>query len=336
MHLKENTRETGNWGPRVQGILMGTIVSCLSYFGGPQVQNSPYKKIIESLITGAVAAVLMELVAQGKVLLSKIESLSNKHDSLEEKIHNDERIIFARPEHRRTSEFSIVGIEDVKPVPLPLPYKPQCGEEKWEQSFSLLRFDRIQDLLFSKDYLKHFFALVEKSNHKSRILIVNDIPRSRDAVRSFLQISKELKIHTYVYRKGELYGMLKSVRLLVANKKEGEQACEILDGNPELNLMVNDRAQFQQWASGNVTREADYVLRYVAASREVLTRGPGKLSQQGEMPYKRVACILRLMSAGIQDDREGLEAFEAILVGKQLPENFWSREKLMWLKTHFK
>lgn len=328
MQAKTDKQRSNKWILIVEDLGVGTFVAVLFYIANTKVQNSLLKIIIETVLTGAITLLVVKILRQGRTVLSEIESLSSKHDSFEERMYNDERIIFARPEHSRSSRISVVLIEDVPAVPSVLNYSPQCEKKNWARSISLLRFDRIQDLLLSRDYLEHFFSLGEMTDDQTRILIVNDRPRSKAAVKSFLQISRGLKIRTYIYRKSEFYGMLDCVRELVTDKKVAQQVREILEGNPELSLMLDNPDKFKEWTSGVVTPENDYLLRYLAANGEVLVRGPGELSKMGRVPFNGLLQVFKLMFNALHQDREGMAAFERVLAPNQIPENHWSRTAL--------
>jgi hypothetical protein len=287
----------------------------------------------------AEAAALREAVKEFDrkiaVLTTELTDTKGQLISFENLIISDERIIYARDEpHRKAGKIAIVGVEayelNLNKKRLP----PQSGADTWAYSLSILRFDRIQDLLFSRAYLEHFFALRKTTVMQERILIVNDVPRSAEAVHSFLQISRELKIGTFVYKKREFYRMLEDLHDLMSHAKKGElEALRcIFRGNPELNVMVEKPSQLKPWSRGRDVRlEEDYLLRYLnEQNEEVAMRRPGDHAEE-KIDFLQVERLFKLMHHAIQDGRGEPEAFDAIYHRRELSENYWSAEKLALL-----
>lgn len=347
MGEKQNLKPQRKWPRVLIGIGVGILVAGLDYYYHHSPQDSLVARIVEWLSRGIVSAVasalLLEVWAfsrQSEDLSNAVSSLTQELDSFKDRVFTDERIIFARPQLSKGNgkPVLVLGIENVDPVPEALSYTPQSGGRKWTRSISILRFDRIQDLLFSRDYLKHFFSLRHKTKTTSRILIINDRPRSTDAVRSFLQISEQFGIHTFVYRKSEFYGMLECLNELLPD--DANAIREVLNGNPELNIMVKEESQFKEWMGGTTTieAEAEYILRYLTSGerREVVTRAPGaRGSIVGTIPSRHVKWVLRLMAAALKESRRGVSGFERIISDGQNPENYWSCRNLRSLKANW-
>ncbi|HEX7181437.1 MAG TPA: hypothetical protein VF756_06310 [Thermoanaerobaculia bacterium] len=343
------------WVRLVISLLVGLATAYIDYCsrqkaGGlisPQAAEWASRGIISAIAAALLGEVwafktsLDELAKKVTLNGDKSENLTaglmSQLQEIKDSTFGDERIIFARQQLSRESRVvSVLGIEAVDPVPEALTYAPQCGAfKRWRRSVSLLRFDRIQDLLFSKSYLDHFFSLAQRATETYRILVINDKPRSADAVRSFLQISASFRVKTYVYRKSEYYAMLEFIAGLVPDREDAVRVREILSGNPELNLMTNRDVEFQGWEPGTlVTPANDYVLRYLSSAggrREIVTRAPGQRGLEvGTIPSCQVAWVLRIMDCALRgDSRLGLSAFErTIAENGPAPENYWSRYNL--------
>lgn len=328
MSIKENKWWSGKWASIVVSIIVGPIVGLIYAKAINQIQNSPNRVFYESLLTGIVATIVADIMLKQWQIFSKTEDLSRKLAEIERDVLSDERIMLARSKDNRSSEVSVIVVENVGIVPGELSLLPQCGNPMWKCSISLLRFDRMQDLIFSTHYLKHFFSLRNKSETQSRILIINDVPRSRIAVQSFLQISEAVGINTYVYRKSEFYNMLEYTRRVV-DKKGNQKLQEIFQGNPELNVMVDDPDKFEEWtgALAVISPETDFVLRYMAPNGEVLTKRPNRQFSENAS-HSNTLLTFKLMSIALTEERKGLPAFERILNKDHRPENPWSLENL--------
>jgi hypothetical protein len=314
--------------------------------------ESAEKDLAEAALTSVAAFLMAELLRRSLALGQiakrfevKIENMLGKFTAVEgqvfrmqEQIISDERIIYAREEPQRRAKVAVIGIETYELNLNKHRFDPQCESDKWRNSISILKFDRIQDLLFSKAYLEHFFSLRRKSVAQKRILIVNDIPRSAEAVQSFLQISKELGISTYIYKKSEFHQMIENLSELITEIDDLSTMRSILKGNPELNLMVDEPRQLQEWKhSFPVSTNQDYLLRYllVEQNSDVITRRPGDHANEIPISYKHIERLFKIMHAALQPAR-GEEVFDAIYKNQQLTENYWSRANLGLLKATWK
>jgi hypothetical protein len=302
----------------------------------------------EAVITGLAAALIAELlggilslsgmatVFQSQIdgLAGEIRALGTSLSDLNNEITNGDRVIYIK---RHDSKIAVIGIEEYQ-----LNFNTENQPEpsvggKWQNSISILKFDRIQDLLFSKSYLEHFFALRLRSVHQNRILIVNDKPRYAEAVHAFLEISQGQKISTYVYKKSEFYEMLKHLDILTQDGADLRLLQSILAGNPELNVMVDDPTGFQTWSPGRkVNRDEDYLLRYQNEQNEIIERRPGDNHLGQRIDYRHVANLFRVMHAALQPARKGRGVFDAIYLKQELPESIWSQQNLASIKPFWK
>lgn len=245
-----------------------------------------------------------------------IQELRSSHARLNDTIDNDERIILARTEPLpRRNEMTVVAVERLSEggVPEPLP-APGAGKTQWAETISVLRFDRLQDLLFSTDYLRHFLTISEHTKRQYRLLIVNDRPRSEVAVRSFLEMSDRLKIPTFVHRKGEFYQMLADLeRLGVAGY--GPEVRAILHGQPDLSTLEESQRVFQ---------DDNYLLRY-RDERNGPVKSYGR-SQTLKAAAAHLGIVAQVLRLGLREDRRGLGCLSAVLEGQKV--NPWSEDLL--------
>lgn len=320
------------WSPRlifefVVGAFLATGIAFYEVNHGEKTFSSEI--VLEGLVHTLVVMVLLELINTAHSL--------EKAQTVLHRVHNDERIIFARQNLTNNSApVSVVGIEAVPVVPELLPGPIGGGE--WGQSISFLRLDRVQDLLFCEKYLDHFFALRAGAKSKSRILIIRDPsrPHHDQAVHAFLRISMGAGFATYVQRESEFNAMLMTIPELVGKGKQRVAlvVSQILVGNAELNVMVEGDDEPGEWTSGAVSKEQDYLLRYVG-DRGVKERCPGErrgANNHGPVPHAVVKWVLRLMASGLQPKRlvESAEDIPAKLANATL----WSREELVALKKN--
>lgn len=163
------------------------------------IKDFSYDDVGEAMIHTLFVVLVFELIHTAH----RLQKAEFKLRDLADVIGGDERILIARSEPLRyRREISVVGVErlDSRQLPRPLPLGP-FG--KWAVTISVLRVDRLQDLLFSPEYLKHFLTLHIATSKQFRILIVNNEPRSEAAVRSFLQMSEQMReedrIRTFIY-----------------------------------------------------------------------------------------------------------------------------------------
>jgi len=245
-------------------------------------------------------------------------NLATSHSQLTKIIDNDQRIILARSEPLEArKEVAVLGVERLDRGELPTPLKPPDKGTKWEETISVLRFDRLQDLLFSTEYLRHFFELSRATKHQYRLLIINDTPRSEVAIRSFLEMSDRLDIPTYVHLKGHFYRMLSTLEAVLP-KADAEEVCLVLQGQPELSTIFDPR-------NGTFT-EDNYLLRF----RVDHGKGPVRAYGRNQGPHKsldRIKIIHKIMQLGIRDEeRKGLDHLAGVLRNNRTDP--WSRESL--------
>jgi len=257
-----------------------------------------------------------------------LEKADHRLDDLEKLIFSDERIIVARREPvRDRREFAVVGVEVLDSGQLPQSLKPSPHNGKWALTISVLRVDRIQDLLFSPEYLNHFLTLHLFTEKQFRILIINDKPRSEAAIRSFLQMSEQIpppnRIRTYIYLKSEFYQMLNCVDRRLS-RTEADEIRKIMDGQPDLSLM---RDESDQPMPVTMTTQDDYILRY---------RDDTVLEFGSRLPVtKKIHCvdhIHKLMHVAIKEPgREGVANLQKVL-GGSIPNPWFCDSRMDFLR----
>lgn len=271
------------------------------------IKEFSYDDIGEAMIHTLFVVLAIELVRTAH----RLQRAEVRLKDLSDFITGDERILIARNEpisNRR--EISVVAVERLDSGQLPqlLPLGP-FG--KWAVTISVLRVDRLQDLLFSPKYLKHFLTLHTSTQRQYRILIVNDKPRSEMAIRSFLQMSEQMpeqdRIRTYVYLKSEFYGMLDCVDRRLAPTKAKELR-RIMEGQPDLSIMRDESALVEPL---QMTSTDEYLLRFRQKTvQEFGSQLPNKLN------IEYVDYVHRLMHAAIRENgREGLGNLDRVLKG---------------------
>jgi hypothetical protein len=277
---------------------------------------------LEDIATGLLHTLGVALVLELCHIPFALSKMENKLEELNELITEDQRTIFARAEPlERAREISFIGIERLPSGEIPLPLtRPERGGE-WALTISLLRLDRLQDLLFSTEYLKHFLKLHDASKKQYRILVVNDKPRqgSEAAILSFLQMSETLGIGTYSYLKSEFYEMIKCLDKVKHAKPPARKLQEIMNGQPELSLMHDDSNEREP---NEIKAGEDYKLRYRNENGVIDEFGP---RDAAEMPIDRINWVHRLLHVAIHKggDRRGLEGLPRVITGKICP-NPWA------------
>ena len=291
-------------GDSLAGSIAALILHILQHgFVKPSAAN-----ITEGLLHALIVALVIELVHTAHSL----SEMGAKLEELYRRITGDERILIARTEpleDRR--EISLIGVERLDSRQIPAPLERPSPTEEWALTISLLRLDRLQDLLFSTDYLKHFLKLHEATKKQYRLLVVNDKPRpgSEAAIRSFLQMSDTLGIETYVYLKSEFYEMFKCLDTVPrAARATAAIVKQIMDGQPELSLMHDDSTK---GTPDTVTDTENYKLRFRDKSGRIVDLGPSIIPA---IPIKRIDWVHRLMHVAIRESsRRGLDGFSRVL-----------------------
>jgi hypothetical protein len=275
-------------------------------------QHGTVELSAENLAEGLLHAFFVALVFELCYTPFALTKLREKLEDVYTRIADDERILFARTEPlERARNISLIGVEQLDSRQIPAPLERPAPNDQWALTISLLRLDRLQDLLFSTDYLKHFLKLHEATKKQYRVLVVNNKPRegSETAIRSFLQMSDSLSIETYVYLKSEYYEMLGCLDKVERSAKPlARDARRIMNGQPELSLMHDDSAKN---APDQITINENYKLRFRDADGQIVEFGPAGSRQ---MPVNRVDCIHRILHAAIhKSSRRGLDNFSSVL-----------------------
>jgi hypothetical protein len=281
------------------------------------------KEVVMGILHALFAFAVFE-IGHTAYRLALVESKLKKLDSA---ITDDERIILARSEpFKDRPPVSIVTVEllDRGQLPQALPLAPQ--DRKWAITISVLRVDRVQDLLFSTDYLRHFLTLHTSTEKQYRILVINDRPRSEAAARSFLLMSEQMpeadRINTYVYLKSEFYRMLHCVEVRLSPKKASAVGL-IMVGQPDLSLTRNES---DQDLPIKMTNADDYLLRYREKSVKVFG---SQLPNRINIDY--VDCVQKLMHVAIRENgRLGLVNLDRVLC-RSVP-NPWECDDLKFLQ----
>ncbi len=258
-----------------------------------------------------------------RTVATSISGLAASHAELARIIDNDQRIILARSEPlERSKEIAVLGVERLDHGELPAPLRPPDDGEpsdnnQWEETISLLRFDRLQDLLFSTDYLRHFFKLSQATKKQYRLLIVNDTPRSEVAIHSFLEMSDRLGIPTYVHLKSHFHAMLHTLDTLLP-ARDASEVNLILQGQPELSILVDGKQ--------NGLKEDNYLLRFRIDKGKGPVRSYGR-NQGQHKTLTRIGIVHKLLLLGIRDDeRRGLAHLAAVLRDNRTDP--WNKDSL--------
>lgn len=301
-------RPTPYWTRILTDALWGVIAA----FGLHIFQHGFVEPSTQHLAEGVVHALVVALLAEVVHTAHSLSEMSAKLEELYTRITGDERILWARTEPLEDrQEISLIGVERLDSRQIPAPLDPPAPQEQWALTISLLRLDRLQDLLFSTDYLKHFLTLHEATKKQYRILVVNNKPRrgSEAAIRSFLQMSDSLGIATYVYLKSEYYEMLKCLEKVPrAAKPTAESVKLVMDGQPELSLMHDDS---NKAATDPVTADENYKLRFRDRNGRIVDLGADHIPQ---IPLAKIDWVHRLLHMAIRENgRRGLDGYSRVL-----------------------
>lgn len=303
-------------GPRPEPywtrILRDALWGVIAAFGLHIIQHGFVKPSTEHLAEGVAHALVVALLAEVVHTADSLAKMSAKLEELYSRITGDERILWARTEPLEDrTEISLIGVERLDSRQIPAPLERPSPQEQWELTISLLRLDRLQDLLFSTDYLKHFLKLHDATKKQYRILVVNDKPRrgSEAAIRSFLQMSDSLGIDTYVYLKSEYYEMLKCLdKVPRATKPTAESVKLVMDGQPELSLMHDDSSKA---VPDPFTATENYKLRFRDGNRRIVDLGQ---TNPPHIPLAKIEWVHRLLHIAIRENsRRGLDGYLRVL-----------------------
>lgn len=311
----------------------GLTVAVVFMFIALEHSQPERKEFLKAVLAGLFALGVAHAWRSLYEIRNTLKPLTAKIEEIVGLVSTDERIIFAP---RGQKEMHVIGVEPYDRTLNEHP-RPQSGSDKWGNSISILAFDRMQDLIFSHQYLKHFFALREQSSKSNRILIVKDGARSLRAVSAFLEISQGLKINTYIYKASEFEKMLDDLRSLISPASELDEVRTILRGNPELNLMVDKPNDLVEWKAGRspITLQQDYALRYLKPPDTLAVLGLA--NDQVPMRFIQLKRIFWILSAALNESRKGTDALHSLCNGGVNPANPWSGEHLQtWARSGWK
>ena len=314
-------------------LLAGALFSLIEHIVFSQFPQPLVERLFEGARHALIALLALELChtafwlerVEGTIHRS-LKLMQNGIDSLAVRVLNDERILVARDEPKDSRrDISVVTVEGLDEGRLPPVLKKLSdASPPWTVTISLLRMDRLQDLLFSPSYLNHFLTLHKATAQQRRVLIVNDRPRSKAALCSFLQMSTAQDIDTYVYLKSEFYGMLFCIEEHLAATKALEIR-KILEGQPDLSLMFSEPQ-----LPAVITSSHEYLLRYDCLPHY----GERGIAQFGRhlgraAPQGYLNCVYKLMRvAASEDSRKGSGNLAAILAeGGPNRTNPWKCDK---------
>jgi hypothetical protein len=289
-----------------------------------------YPETRERLVENVIVFFMAYVLVKSRSIASAADSAQSGIADLTQRIIEDERIIFLRssPHSLHTPrDIQVIGIEHPGTVPDELPKPLSCAGEsgEWGLSVSILRFDRMQDLLFSGPYIIHFVKLSRAAKHSARILIVNDEPRCRSAVSAFLHFSEGLEIATYIYTKREYYAMVDAVRRATWLSKF-RFLPQILKGNPDLSIAVETFAEFVPQPvsrTADIEPKSDFLIRFMDDTREIQTWDARNADGAVVDP---MAAIMKL---AMHESRKGSGVFEKIIASSGgRPENRWTSKHI--------
>lgn len=316
----------------------GVFVAVVSYSADSSASawDALLNAMLRGLISGGIALTVNVIIE----LNTNLQTLKDDFALLKEGVMENDRIILAQKGlSGETGKVMLVAVEEIAVVPdddLPTPEKLfNVTLPKWLKTFSILRADRLQDLLFSEGYLDHFFSLSDFTQSQLRILVVNNKVRYKESVSRFLQMSEKLGIGTYVYTKSEFYEIRDCLRglspaLLTSRadrsifKQNRELLCDIFVGNPELSVAVNSVNELVEYSSLTIPPQSNaelFVLRY-ERNMQILRRFTSMRTQSAShiaFPIVRSTFTLfdEMTRNGDRKDRNGL----ARVLSDKAPEN---------------
>lgn len=126
----------------------------------------------------------------------------------------------------------------------------------WDLTISILQFNAFQDLLLTEKYLNHFLSVRDRTRKEVRIIVTNKKLKHLAALLSYLKISGQLGIDTYIFHEEDFLRYVKQCEE-EAREGTGPMVGVFLRGMGELNIseqelqnaLRNNQTYFLRWLS---------------------------------------------------------------------------------------
>lgn len=280
-----------------------------------------------------IKAVGVWFIASVILQLRELDKSVSKITKIEEQIAKDDLILIAKTGlDDEQFDTSVIVYHRPRGLPLninrPSILQPLGESKQWAHSYSMLWGTRLQNYMFSSEYLQHFKQLQERTlGSARRILIVDtDRPRSQAVVELYMHMSMFCGYATYIYTVKEFYKVMAAVeeniyevakrtplKSIWRHKINGQHIQKIknnirfgLLANSEMCAMFDDESKLVKKISRSDVNDYDYMFRYYEreGNRVVSIGNPDRHSDEigvasSKFSLFEVRCIYSIMRCAI-------------------------------------
>lgn len=194
-----------------------------------------FKAALSSLLFG-ILGYFISLAKANNLNLDKQSTVISRLESQFFDIAETERLILATAGNAE-KQLLVMCADINTPNPKNSSYK-SLARGKWACTVSILNVSAFQDLLLTPDYMDHFLAGNNRSKKQIRIIVTNRKLKHLTALVTFLKISSELDIETYIFYEEDFFRKVDEIERSDA-QGTGVEIGKFFRGMGELNLSTS-------------------------------------------------------------------------------------------------